>query len=247
VPSASRSTQFQLESFVSEREADLKLYQNEAYANRYSNLVGIVGRTERHISGETGPLTEAIARNYFKVLAYKDEYEVARLYTDGAFDALLSQSFDGAGAKTFYMAPPLISPLDPATGRRKKIALRGKWVIPLFKVLRHGKALRGTRLDFFGRQPDRVMERALILEYEEDVRLVTAQQLDKTHLDAAVALLQIPAKIRGFGVVKERNYATVQVEREHLRATLLGASPGAQGKSGPRKDSSLKLVAGARS
>jgi indolepyruvate ferredoxin oxidoreductase len=247
VPSASRSTQFQLESFVSEREADLKLYQNEAYANRYSNLVGIVERTERHISGETGPLTEAIARNYFKVLAYKDEYEVARLYTDGAFDASLSQSFDGAGAKTFYMAPPLISPLDPATGRRKKIALRGKWVIPLFKVLRHGKALRGTRLDFFGRQPDRVMERALILEYEEDVRLVTAQQLDKTHLDAAVALLQIPAKIRGFGVVKERNYATVQVEREHLRATLLGASPGAQGKSGPRKDSSLKLVAGARS
>ncbi|WP_370687550.1 DUF6537 domain-containing protein, partial [Paraburkholderia caledonica] len=100
VPSASRPTQFQLESFVSEREVDLKLYQNEAYAKRYSNLVDTVGETERRVLGETGPLTEAIARNYFKVLAYKDEYEVARLYTDGAFDASLLQSFDGVGAKT---------------------------------------------------------------------------------------------------------------------------------------------------
>jgi indolepyruvate ferredoxin oxidoreductase len=247
VPSASRPTQFRLESFVSEREVDLKLYQNETYAKRYSNLVGTVGETERRISGEAGPLTEAIARNYFKVLAYKDEYEVARLYTDGAFDASLLQSFDGVGAKTFYMAPPLISPLDPVTGRRRKIALRGKWVTPLFKVLRHGKALRGTPLDLFGRQPDRVMERALILEYEEDVRLVTTQLTDRSHLDAAVALLQIPAKIRGFGVVKERNHIMVQAERERLRAALLGASPGVQDRSGPCKDSSLKLVAGAQS
>ena len=211
---------FEFERFVAERVGELTLYQNAAYGLRYKALVDGVRQAERRITGSAGELAEAAARNYFKVLAYKDEYEVARLHTDGSFGAYLSNAFDGGGKKTFYMAPPLLSRRDERTGRRNKIALRGAWLDPLLRVLKHGKILRGTPLDLFGRQQDRVIERALIGEFEEDVEL-TLSRLTQLTIGTAIGLLSVPSSIRGFGVVKERNYANAQPVRQRYRAMLL--------------------------
>ncbi|CAE6956892.1 indolepyruvate ferredoxin oxidoreductase family protein [Paraburkholderia domus] len=214
--------EFELERFVADRVRDLELYQNAAYGRRFMALVDRVQQAEQRVSGAAGELTEAVARNYFKVLAYKDEYEVARLHTDGSFGTYLSSAFDGSGKQTFHMAPPLLTRRDPRTGRRNKIALRGAWLTPLLRVLKHGKVLRGTPLDLFGRQPDRVIERALIGEFEEDVNLAV-QSLTPGTIEAAVALLRVPSSIRGFGVVKERNYANTQPVRQRYRAMLLAS------------------------
>jgi indolepyruvate ferredoxin oxidoreductase len=211
---------FELERFVADRVRDLTLYQNAAYGRRYKALVDRVQQAERRIADSSGQLAEAAARNYFKVLAYKDEYEVARLHTDGSFGAYLSNAFDGSGKKTFYMAPPLLTRRDERTGRRNKIALRGAWLDPLLRVLKHGKVLRGTPLDLFGRQQDRVIERALIGEFEEDVELTLVRLTPQT-IRTAIDLLSVPLSIRGFGVVKERNYANAQPVRQRHRAMLL--------------------------
>jgi indolepyruvate ferredoxin oxidoreductase len=221
---AQRETPFDFASFVAARERDLTLYQNAAYAARYRALVESVAKAERGMEGESGALAEAVARHYFKVLAYKDEYEVARLHTNGGFGAYLSGLFDGtAGKKTFHMAPPLLTRRDAQTGRRNKIALRGAWAEPVLRVLKHGKALRGTPFDPFGRQRDRVIERAMIREFEDDVRLVLGKLAPQT-LDAAIALLGVPGAVRGFGIVKERNYERTRGERERYRVQLAGQS-----------------------
>lgn len=218
---AAASGAFELERFVADRVRDLELYQNAAYGRRYMALVDRVRQAERRVSGDAGELTEAVARNYFKVLAYKDEYEVARLHTDGSFQAYLSGTFDGGGKKVFYMAPPLLTRRDPHTGRRNKIALRGAWLDPLLRVMKYGKVLRGTTFDPFGRQNDRLIERALIGEFEEDVDLAL-QRLTPQTIEPALALLRVPSSIRGFGVVKERNYENARPVRERYRAMLAG-------------------------
>jgi indolepyruvate ferredoxin oxidoreductase len=213
------SGEFELERFVADRARDLERYQNAAYGRRYRALVERVQQAEQRIAGTAGELTEAAARNYFKVLAYKDEYEVARLHTDGSFQSYLSGAFDGGGKKTFYMAPPLLTRRDPRTGRRTKIALRAAWLDPLLRVMKHGKVLRGTAFDPFGRQKDRVIERALIGEFEEDVELAL-QRLTPQTIEAALALLRVPSSIRGFGVIKERNYENARPVRGQYRAML---------------------------
>ncbi|CAD6545224.1 hypothetical protein LMG27952_04277 [Paraburkholderia hiiakae] len=216
------NTPFDFARFVAERERDLTQYQNAAYAARYRALIETVAQAERRIEGANGDLAQAAARHYFKVLAYKDEYEVARLHTNGGFGAYLSGLFDGtAGKKTFHMAPPLLTRRDAQTGRRNKIALRGVWAEPLLRVLKHGKALRGTPLDPFARQRDRVIERAMIGEFEDDVRLVLGKLTQQT-LAAAIGLLGVPGAVRGFGIVKERNYERSRGVRERYRAELSG-------------------------
>ncbi|MFM0502747.1 indolepyruvate ferredoxin oxidoreductase family protein [Paraburkholderia caffeinilytica] len=218
---AAASDAFELERFVADRVRDLERYQNAAYGRRYRALVDRVRQAEQRVSGNAGELTEAVARNYFKVLAYKDEYEVARLHTDGSFHAYLSDTFEGGGKKVFYMAPPLLTRRDPRTGRRNKIALRGAWLDPLLRVMKYGKVLRGTTFDPFGRQKDRLIERALIGEFEEDVDLAL-QRLKPQTIESALALLRVPSSIRGFGVVKERNYENARPVRERYRAMLAG-------------------------
>ncbi|WP_322034104.1 indolepyruvate ferredoxin oxidoreductase family protein [Paraburkholderia sp. J76] len=218
---ACANTSFDLARFVAQRERDLAQYQNAAYAARYRALIETVAQAERRIEGANGELAQAAARHYFKVLAYKDEYEVARLHTDGTFGAYLSGLFDGTAAKkTFHMAPPLLTRRDAQTGRRNKIALRAVWAEPLLRVLKHGKALRGTPLDPFARQRDRVIERAMIREFEDDVRLVLAKLTQQT-LAAAIGLLGVPGSVRGFGIVKERNYERSRSVRERYRAELI--------------------------
>ena len=201
---------------VERRRRDLVAYQNEAYAKRYSALVEKVSRVEQHLFPNSTALTETVARNLYKLMAYKDEYEVARLFTDGTFLKTIRQNFSGDYKLKFHMSPPTISDLDPATGRPKKREF-GAWMLPVLGVMAKLRGLRGTPLDVFGRSEERRVERQLIKDYEKSVdemlEVLTAQ-----NYDAAVAFANWPDKVRGYGPVKEQGIADAQKEREALLA-----------------------------
>jgi indolepyruvate ferredoxin oxidoreductase len=145
-------------------------------------------------------------------MAYKDEYEVARLHAAASY----------GDKPVFHLSPPLTRGIDPATGRRRKIALPGWVALPLFRVLRHGKHLRGTALDLFGRQQERRMERTLIEQYVGDLQTVLAA-LRRDTLDVAVAIAQLPDMIRGFGPVKDANRLKAEEQRRVLLPRLAAA------------------------
>jgi indolepyruvate ferredoxin oxidoreductase len=214
-----RDGRFDLDAFLRARKKDLVAYQNAAYATRYERLVEKVKAEECRVRGTHGELTESVARSYYKVLAYKDEYEVARLHTDGGFRRHLAESFEGGNKFTYHMAPPVLSREDTKTGRRSKLAFGGWWMRPMLNVLKHGKVLRGTVVDPFGQQTDRQMERALIREFEDDVHLVVSNLSQETH-KTAVDLTTLPMSVRGFGIVKENNYKAVQPLRRKYRIEL---------------------------
>ncbi|HEY7576674.1 MAG TPA: indolepyruvate ferredoxin oxidoreductase family protein [Acetobacteraceae bacterium] len=197
----------ELGALVEARAKELVAYQGKRLAKRYRALVDQVISRETQVMGEPGRLSRAAAESLYRVMAYKDEYEVARLHAAASY-----------GEKpVFHLSPPLTRGIDPATGRRRKIALPGWVALPLFRVLRHGKHLRGTLLDPFGRQQERRMERALIEQYIGDLRAVMAALRPDT-LDVAVAIAQLPDMIRGFGPVKDAN----RVQAEQQRGALLG-------------------------
>ena len=201
---------------VDRRRRDLVAYQNEAYAKRYSALVEKVSRAEQHLFPNSTALTETIARNYYKLMAYKDEYEVARLFTDGNFLKSVRQNFSGDYKLKFHMAPPIISELDPATGRPKKREF-GAWMLFALGMIAKLRGLRGTSLDIFGRSDERRAERQLIKDYEQSVDEML-EVLTVQNYDAAVALANWPDKIRGYGPVKEQGMADAATEREALHA-----------------------------
>ncbi len=198
-----------LDALIAERAARLVEYQDAAYAAKYRAVLDTVVAKETEMFGRPGRLSRAAAEGLFRVMAYKDEYEVARMHAVTPYGK----------RPVFHMAPPLVSRIDPATGRRRKSAIPGWVALPLFRVLRHGKRLRGTALDLFGRQPERQWERALIGQYQADLRRVI-DGLRPDNLDAAVALAEIPDLIRGFGPVKEANRVKAMERREKLLAAL---------------------------
>ena len=210
-PSAPKS----LDEFIERREADLTEWQNAAWASRYRELVERVREAERSVgAGES--LAGAVARYAYKLMAYKDEYEVARLYTDGAFRERLAVSFEGDLRLTFHLAPPLLSRRDPVTGELRKRTF-GPWMWRLLGLVAKMRFLRGTPFDPFGHTAERRMERRLIEEYFEAVDELLAG-LRPENLDLAVELASIPERIRGYGHVKERNAA----DAESAKAALLG-------------------------
>jgi len=197
-----------LDEFVTRRVADLTAYQNAAYARRYADLIERVRAAEAaRAKGMTG-LADAVARAYFKLLAYKDEYEVARLYTDGAFARELALQFQGKARLGFHLAPPLFAERDPATGHLKKREY-GPWVMSAFRVVAALKGLRGTPFDVFGYAAERRMERQLIAEYEAVLAQILAGLSPDNHA-LAVEIAALPLQIRGFGHVKERNRLAVK-------------------------------------
>lgn len=189
-----------LDKIVQRRVALLTAYQNSAYARLYESLVQQVKQAEDKL-GKGNKLTMAVAKYAFKLMAYKDEYEVARLYTDGEFMQKLSAQFEGDFSIQFNLAPPLFSKKDSA-GHLVK-ARYGSWVFHAFKVLAKLKSLRGTALDVFGYTAERKAERQLIADYREMVLGLIAN-LNTNNLDAAVALANLPEQVRGFGHVKEQ-------------------------------------------
>jgi indolepyruvate ferredoxin oxidoreductase len=142
-----------------------------------------------------------VARNYAKLLAYKDEYEVARLHADTAFQAQLNQQFEGGYKLKFHLAPPLFASRDPRTGHLIKQEF-GSWMLPVFKALAKLKVLRGTKLDLFGHAKERRIERALIGEYEALVDELLAGLTAANH-GLAIKLASVPDDIRGYGHVKD--------------------------------------------
>ena len=202
-----------LEEIIERNVTLLTDYQDERYAQRYQELVKRVREVEDAAGYRDLALTEAVATYYAKLLAYKDEYEVARLYTDGVFAAALSRQFDSHPGLKIHLAPPLLSRMDPATGRPKKRAF-GRWILTLFRGLARLKRLRGTRFDPFGYTADRKLERRLIKNYELQVEELL-EALSPDSYDLAVEILSLPDKIRGYGPVKlESVEATARLEAE---------------------------------
>ena len=204
-----------LDAIVARRVEALTGYQNAAYAERYRSLVERARAAEAcHAPGST-KMTEAVARTFHKLLAVKDEYEVARLYTDGVFARQLADTFGGKPAVTYHLAPPVLVRRD-ASGAVRKIAF-GPWFQRLLPVLARGKRLRGTPLDVFGYSAERRRERRLASDYETMMTELFLG-LSPDTLPTAVALAALPETIRGFGVVKERNRLAAEREKTRLLA-----------------------------
>ncbi|MEM7236993.1 MAG: indolepyruvate ferredoxin oxidoreductase family protein, partial [Pseudomonadota bacterium] len=202
-----------LSEAIERRQAFLTEYQDRAYAQRYRSLVDRALTVDTHLG-------EAVAEGYFKLLSYKDEYEVARLHSE-TLDQAIGAAFDGAGRVTFHLAPPLF-------GRRGRDGMPvksefGPWIRPVFKILARMKRLRGTAFDVFGYTAERRMERGLIMEYEALVEELL--QCSGSTLQTAVALARLPLKVRGFGHVKARNVEVVNEERQVLLAELRAGGP----------------------
>jgi indolepyruvate ferredoxin oxidoreductase len=211
-----------LDEIIAHRTALLTDYQNAAYAERYRQLVAKV-RDAAKSGGHGEVLPRAVAINYAKLLAYKDEYEVARLFTDGSFEQLLRDQFDGEFKLSFNLAPPILGGAKDALGRPKKRAF-GPWMMGVFKWLARMRFLRGTAFDVFGHSADRKLERELITAYEKDVADVLSH-LSPTTLDTAVELLSLPDRIRGYGPVKEKAVDDVKARHAQLVADLANPPP----------------------
>ncbi|HMN83046.1 MAG TPA: indolepyruvate ferredoxin oxidoreductase family protein, partial [Burkholderiaceae bacterium] len=186
------------------------------YAKRYQALVERVRRVENDRMGPAGRgrLTEAVARYLYKLMAYKDEYEVARLHADPAFRARIEEQFEGDFVLNFHLAPPMLARVDDKTGRPRKMTF-GPWLGRAFRWLAPLKVLRGTPFDPFGRTGERRTERALIVEYEALIDRLLAK-LDASNHATAVQLAKLPDGIRGYGPVKERTLAAVRGEWKTL-------------------------------
>jgi indolepyruvate ferredoxin oxidoreductase len=213
-----------LDEIIQRRVEDLTAYQNAGYARRYEGLVRNVQAVEASRTPGRTELAEAVARYYYKLLAYKDEYEVARLYSDGRFRRQLQEAFDGDYRLEFHLAPPLLAPRDPETGHLKKLSY-GPWMLRAFALLAKLKGLRGTWLDPFGRTAERKAEVALIGAYEATVaELLGALNRDNHAL--AVEIASVPEHIRGYGHIKDASLAHARHrEAELLKAFRAPAAP----------------------
>jgi indolepyruvate ferredoxin oxidoreductase len=213
-----------LDELVARRAEFLIGYQDAAYAERYRKLVNRVRQVEADRVGGTR-LTEAVARYYFKLLAYKDEYEVARLFTRPDFMQRVDGAFEGDFKLRFHLAPPLIAKPDPVTGEPRKRAF-GPWMMSVFRLLARLKGLRGTALDIFGYSDERRRERELIVDYEQALEEILAG-LGRDNHATAVAIASIPEEIRGFGPVKARHLEKAKVHEAALltRFRAAGGAP----------------------
>jgi indolepyruvate ferredoxin oxidoreductase len=212
------------EEAVARRVDFLTAYQNADYAARYRALVDKVKKAEvTKAPGHCG-LAEAVARYLFKLMAYKDEYEVARLYTDGTFLKQVKNELGGDKLRfEFHLAPPLLARRDRATGVPRKMSF-GPWMMSAFKLLARLKFLRGTAFDPFGYSQERKLERRLIADYEALLEEILAKLTPQNHA-VAVGLAAIPEKIRGFGHVKQRHLAVAKADEAALLEQFRAGAP----------------------
>ena len=207
-----------LETILADRRRLLSAYQNVALADRYEARVRQFQAHLVTIQVDDAGLLVALAQNYFKLLAYKDEYEVARLYTDGAFRQSVAAQFEGNYKLQFHLAPPLLAPRDKHTGLPRKLTFGG-WMMPVFSLLARLRWLRGTALDPFGYTADRQLERQLISDYE-NLLDECLEHLQSGNLETIKALLALPEQIRGFGHVKQQHVDRANASKQALLAKL---------------------------
>jgi indolepyruvate ferredoxin oxidoreductase len=200
-----------LESITARRVEFLTAYQNAAYADRYRDFVEKVRAAEVPLGRST--LSEAVARNLFKLMAYKDEYEVARLHAEGGFQKKIAAMFEGEYQVHYHLAPPLFARRNDKGELQKRKYPPA--MLAAFRVLARLRGLRGTALDIFGRTEERRTERAVIAEYRASIDgLLTG--LDTSNHALAVEIARIPEQIKGFGHVKARNLAAARTQWQHL-------------------------------
>jgi indolepyruvate ferredoxin oxidoreductase len=211
-----------LDEIIAHRSALLTDYQNANLAARYRALVKQV-RDAATAGGYDEALPRAVAINYAKLLAYKDEYEVARLFTDGRFEKQLRDQFEGDFKFSFNLAPPFLARGVDALGRPGKRAF-GSWMMTAFRLLAKMRGLRGTAFDLFGQTADRKLERDLIVGYEKDVVTVLGLLSPVTH-DTAVEILSLPDRIRGYGPVKDKAVQDAKARYAQLAADLVNPPP----------------------
>ena len=195
---------------------ELLAYQDDAYAAAFTRFAGKVRDGDQMIAGRGLALTRMVAEGLFRLMAYKDEYEVARLYGAPEFRARLQQAFEGAPKLSVQLAPPLFSRVDPASGRPRKHSF-GPWIFTAFGLLAKLKVLRGTLFDPFGYSGERREERALIGEYRALIDEVLAG-LNAANYDMALRIASSVDGIAGFGPVKAANLARARRERQELLA-----------------------------
>ena len=187
------------EEQIERRASFLADYQDKAYAERFRQLIARVGEAEREAGGKT-KLKMTAAKALFRLMAYKDEYEVARLYTGQSFRTALDATFEGKVRLSFHMAPPLLSKRDKATGHLRKRRF-GAWMMPVFRVIAGGRRLRGTLFDPFGYTSERRNEKRMISDYEKLLDRLVGQLTTRT-LDEATNIAAMALEVRGFGHVK---------------------------------------------
>jgi len=206
-----------LDEQIAYRADFLNSYQEKAYAERYLAAVAKVRTAEAAVLPSSTELTEAVAKNLFKLMAYKDEYEVARLYSDDSFARKLSEKFDGDFRLKFYLAPPIFAKRDKSGRLQKKEY--GGWMMHAFRVLARMKSLRGTTFDPFGRTAERQAERKLIEDYfamiENRIAHLRAEQIP-----LLARLARVPEMIRGYGHIKEENIGKARAEQARLETEL---------------------------
>jgi indolepyruvate ferredoxin oxidoreductase len=208
-----------VDELIAKRVEFLTSYQNAAYAQDYAAFVQKVRQVDESVGGKSLVLTQAVARYLFKLMAYKDEYEVARLHTDASFHNKINAMFEGDFKVHYHLAPPLIAKKN-AKGELQKQQF-GPWMLAAFKVLARLKGLRGTALDVFGRTEERRTERALIAEYRASLEEVLAGltgNAGEARYASALEIARIPEQIRGFGHVKERNLIAARQNWASLQA-----------------------------
>ncbi|MBA2237218.1 MAG: indolepyruvate ferredoxin oxidoreductase family protein [Lysobacter sp.] len=202
-----------LDEVIARRVAFLTDYQNAAYAERYRYFVGKVREAEAQKAPGSTDLSEAVARYAFKLMAYKDEYEVARLYTSGDFARKIARQYEGDYKLRFHLAPPLFAKKDEQ-GRLIKQEFGG-WMLGAFKLMARLKFLRGTALDIFGYSEERRSERQLIADYEQTIAALLPT-LDGGNVDLAAQIASIPEHIRGYGHVKEAHLRDAKAREAEL-------------------------------
>lgn len=195
-------------------EDELRGYQSKSYAKRYRKAVDRIATKEAEVAPGSDTLTKSVARYLFKLMAYKDEYEVARLYTDGRFEAKLAERFEGDYAVRFHLAPPLLAKRDPSTGQLTKRTY-GAWMLNAMRILATGRKLRGTLLDVFGYTAERRAERELLANYQQMLNKL-GDELTADKLTLAIELAVVPEDIRGYGHVKDESLKGAETRRAEL-------------------------------
>jgi indolepyruvate ferredoxin oxidoreductase len=215
-----------LEELITKRVDFLTAYQNAAYADKYVSFVNTVRSKELALSAAAMTeamaqrllLTEAVVRNLFKLMAYKDEYEVARLHSDGTFEKKIAAMFEGDFKLNYHLAPPLLAKKNDKGELQKQQF--GPWMLTSFRLLAKLKGLRGTAFDVFGRTAERQMERALIADYTRSIEQVL-QRLSADNMGMALEIARIPEAIKGFGHVKDKNVAAARLRWDGLMQKFL--------------------------
>ncbi|MCP5131728.1 MAG: indolepyruvate ferredoxin oxidoreductase family protein [Pseudomonadales bacterium] len=221
-PADERRAPPSLSEVIADRQQRLTSYQNASYASSYLAQVERVRAADPR-ADEPDSITMAVARQLYRLMACKDEYEVARLYTDGEFLRKLNSQFEGDVELRFNMAPPLIAKRDPHTGHLIKQEF-GPWMMQVFGLLARLRFLRGTALDIFGYTLERRREQADLAEYRQLLDTLLAG-LDDSNYAVALELARLPAKLRGFGHVKDRNRDMLAPRREELLREFRGEAP----------------------